>query len=127
MQINLPAVRFPSLVYLFPILWIPLIASAGGFHGTVLSEAKEPVVGAMVTFRFGSPFQERTVFTSDEGRYQVEGLPASAEHTIRVRRIGWHDIRVKESTMSITIIMCARITLYTKKIIPNKDFLQDLC
>jgi hypothetical protein len=52
-----------------------------------------PVAGAMVTFRFGSPFQERTVFTADDGGYRVVDLPASTDYTIRVRRIGWQDLR----------------------------------
>ena len=66
---------------------------AVGFEGEVLDEAGVPIVGAMVTARFNLPFQERTVFTDDQGRYQLPGLPADTEHTMRVRRIGWHDIR----------------------------------
>ena len=61
--------------------------------GTDAHAAGAPVAGAMVTFRFGSPFQERTVFTADDGSYQVQGLPGDTRYTIRVRRIGWQDLR----------------------------------
>jgi streptogramin lyase len=70
-------------------------ASAAGIEGRVISEDGAPIEGAMVTVRFGSPFQERTVFSNAAGRYQVRGLPESTEHLIRVRRIGWHDLRVE--------------------------------
>ncbi|HIG44513.1 MAG: carboxypeptidase regulatory-like domain-containing protein [bacterium] len=93
-------IRLFPLVVLSILLFTPTVASASGFSGLVKSEAEEPIVGAMVTFRFGSPFQERTVFTSEDGRYRVDGLPASTPYTIRVRRIGWHDIRASESTGS---------------------------
>ena len=66
---------------------------AAGFAGTVLDEAGEPIVGAMVTARFNLPFQERTVFTDDAGRYRLEGLPPQTEYLFRVRRIGWRDVR----------------------------------
>ncbi len=65
---------------------------AAGFEGKVTAEDGTPVIGAMVTFRFGEPFQERTVFTSEEGLYRVTGLPTLTEHLIRIRRIGWQDI-----------------------------------
>ena len=68
-------------------------ATAAGFSGTVAGESAEPIVGAMVTARFGAPFQERTVFTDDSGRYQLAGLPANTAHRVRVRRIGWQDVR----------------------------------
>jgi streptogramin lyase len=71
-------------------------ARATGFEGRVMSENDIPVVGAMVTVRFGSPFQERTVFSGEDGRYQVGGLPGLTGHIIRVRRIGWHDIRMQD-------------------------------
>ena len=68
-------------------------AAAAGFQGTVLDESGDPVPGAMVTARFNTPFQERTVFTDDAGYYEITGLPAVTEHLLRVRRIGWHDSR----------------------------------
>lgn len=68
-------------------------AAAAGFQGIVVDNTDSPIAGAMVTARFNTPFQERTVFTDDAGRYQVSGLPAATSHMIRVRRIGWHDVR----------------------------------
>ena len=63
--------------------------------GQVVSgEAAEPISGAMVTARYGAPFQERTVFTGDDGRYVLTGFPENSDLLIRVRRIGWEDIRV---------------------------------
>ncbi|MCZ6620057.1 MAG: carboxypeptidase-like regulatory domain-containing protein, partial [Gammaproteobacteria bacterium] len=62
------------------------VALAAGFQGQV-TDANDgtAIVGAMVTARFGEPFQERTVFTDDEGRYSMAGLPAVTNHRIRVR------------------------------------------
>ncbi len=77
------------------VLLIPVWASAAGFKGQVNAESGEPIVGAMVTFRFGDPFQERTVFTHDDGSYSVNGLPAETDFLVRVRRIGWQDIKSK--------------------------------
>lgn len=68
-------------------------AQAAGFQGQILDEQGQPIVGAMVTARFNLPFQERTVFTDDLGNYVLRGLPAATDHTMRVRRIGWHDVR----------------------------------
>jgi len=68
-------------------------AAAAGFQGVVVDDAGEPIAGAMVTARFNKPFQERTVFTDDAGRYQLFGLPAATSHMLRIRRIGWHDVR----------------------------------
>jgi len=96
--IHCAGVRFVARILLIPSLLLPSLAVAGGFQGVVSSSTGEPVVGAMVTFRFGIPFQERTVFTADDGSYQVTGLPDSRDHFIRVRRIGWHDIRQHQAT-----------------------------
>lgn len=90
-----------SLRSLTLVLILPLLSTfslAAGFEGLVISNDEAPVVGAMVTARFGSPFQERTVFTDSEGRYQIGGLPGTTEHKVRVRRIGWHDIREQHET-----------------------------
>ncbi len=74
------------------LLWIGHVQAAG-FVGTVVDEAGVPVVGAMVTARFNLPFQERTVFSDEAGRYRLVGLPADTDYLLRVRRIGWRDIR----------------------------------
>ena len=52
-----------------------LTANAAGFQGRVADSEGGAIVGAMVTLHFGQPFQERTVFTDDEGHYAVAGLP----------------------------------------------------
>lgn len=69
------------------------LANAAGFQGRVTDEAGAAIAGAMVTVRFGEPFQERTVFTDDQGRYGMAGLPGATSHRVRVRRIGWEDLR----------------------------------
>lgn len=70
-----------------------LFAHAAGFQGRIADQEGAAIVGAMVTVRFSEPFQERTVFTDDGGRYTVDGLPAQTNHMVRVRRIGWEDVR----------------------------------
>lgn len=94
---HFPKTIIRSVISLFfgVLVLAPVTAAAGGFQGLVISETNTPVVGAMVTFRFSSPFQERTVFTGADGRYQVAGLPQDTEYIIRVRRIGWHDVRTR--------------------------------
>jgi len=88
------------------ILWLVLAALALGpaspsasaeqaIGGTVRDAEGAPIVGAMVSLRQGSPFHERTVFTNEEGAYQST-LEAGAPFTVRVRRIGWRDVRHAE-------------------------------
>ncbi|MBT4160484.1 MAG: hypothetical protein HOE54_04205, partial [Gammaproteobacteria bacterium] len=72
-------------------------ARGDGSSGKVTAEDGSPIVGAMVTFRFGSPFQERTVFSGEDGGYVVSGLPDNSDFLVRVRRIGWADIRSPQS------------------------------
>jgi virginiamycin B lyase len=79
----------------------PTAVLAAGFEGRVGADAETPIVGAMVTFRFGAPFQERTVFTAEDGRYQVSGLPTATDYMVRVRRIGWEDFIANESTTEL--------------------------
>ncbi len=93
-----PQTFSPLLTLLLFFSAAPTLVSAAGFQGRVGADADTPIVGAMVTFRFGSPFQERTVFTGEDGSYQVSGLPAATEYKIRVRRIGWEDFLASEST-----------------------------
>ena len=66
---------------------------AAGFQGMVTDQQGDAIAGAMVTVRFGEPFQEHTVFTDDEGAYAMAGLPGETNHRVRVRRIGWEDLR----------------------------------
>ena len=96
-HIHAKKVSFLAVFSIF--FFFPIYCQASGFYGKVTSAQNEPIVGAMITVRFDSPFQERTVFSSDDGSYQVNGLPAHSKYTIRVRRIGWHDIRVTQTEM----------------------------
>ena len=98
---KVPPVFDPLMIILLGAgLLLPLAASATGFAGQVTTAGDRPVVGAMVTFRFGSPFQERTVFSADDGSYRVTGLPESTDYMIRVRRIGWQDLRTSGQSSS---------------------------
>ena len=69
--------------FVFRNLSVPLLAAlmgscgaawAGGFEGQVRGGDGDAIVGAMVTFRFAEPFQERTVFSGEDGSYLVNGL-----------------------------------------------------
>lgn len=51
-----------------------------------------PIVGAMISLRQGDPFHERTVFTDHAGAY-ASTLAPGTPFTVRVRRIGWRDVR----------------------------------
>ena len=68
------------------------LAVAGTFTG-IVQDTDGPITAAMVTYRFGVPFQERTVFTDTLGRYTLSGVPDDAQFLVRVRRIGWADVR----------------------------------
>ena len=71
--------HLPSVLILLATLSAPAI-SQRRCRLPVVSSTTEggPVTGAMVTFRFGSPFQERTVFTASDGRYTLDGLAGRA-------------------------------------------------
>lgn len=92
------------IIQFLVIIYVSVVQSSyshgAGFEGRVMSEQDTPIVGAMVTARFGSPFQERTVFSAEDGHYKIGGLPEITEHAIRVRRIGWHDIRLQNKLTS---------------------------
>ena len=61
-------------------------------RGHVRDAEGTPIVAAMVSLRQGTPFHERTVFTNHAGAYQST-LKAGEAFTVRVRRIGWRDLR----------------------------------
>ncbi|MGH0038356.1 MAG: virginiamycin B lyase family protein [Myxococcota bacterium] len=79
-----------------------LLAAAGvshagdpaSWHGRVLDETGAPVMGAMVSVRSGDPLHAVTVFTDDAGAYRVAAPAGSEDVWLRVRRIGWKDLRV---------------------------------
>ena len=61
------------------------------------------IEGAMITVRLGEPFQERTVFSGSDGTYHVDGLPDETAFDVRVRRIGWHDVRANARSLQDSI------------------------
>lgn len=81
--------------FVFP----PAVAVAAGFHGRVLGDDGHPVVGAMVTFRTGDPPYEMTVLSDDAGRFESADLVSDTRYAVRVRRIGWKDLRVEEKLL----------------------------
>jgi streptogramin lyase len=71
---------------------------SGRFLGSVRDAATgEPVAGAMVTFQTGSPAQAVTVYSDGEGRFSSPDLGAGPALSVRVRRIGWKDLRREET------------------------------
>jgi streptogramin lyase len=63
------------------------------FQGRVGSPTGEPVVGAMVTVASGDPAHAITVFSEETGRYHTPELGTNGPFVVRVRRIGWRDLR----------------------------------
>jgi streptogramin lyase len=103
--------QLPSVLILLASLSVPAIVDAAAVSGRVIDSEGGPVTGAMVTFRFGSPFQERTVFTGSDGRYTMDGLPDGGQNIVRVRRIGWHDVRLSDQTIDPDGAPFANITM----------------
>ncbi|MCZ6784702.1 MAG: carboxypeptidase regulatory-like domain-containing protein [Proteobacteria bacterium] len=66
------------------------------FSGRVIDAAGNPVVGAMVTFEQGDPIHASTVFSDADGRYRSPRLAPRVSTRVRVRRIGWRDLRVDD-------------------------------
>jgi streptogramin lyase len=81
----------------FLLLLVVVTASSAGaadqaIRGRVSAADGTPIVGAMISLRQGEPFHERTVFTNAAGVYQTT-LVAGETFAVRVRRIGWRDLR----------------------------------
>jgi streptogramin lyase len=62
-------------------------------RGSVRDSAGAPVAGAMVSFLRGDPLHVVTVFTDDAGEFSAHGVPAANDYIVRVRRLGYRDIR----------------------------------
>jgi len=60
----------------------------------VVADAEGPVPGAMVTLSRGSPAHTLTVFSDDDGRFVLPAAPVDDGSALRVRRIGWRDLRI---------------------------------
>jgi streptogramin lyase len=71
----------------------PAAAAGVRVTGRVAGADGAPVAGAMTTVSYGEPIRSATVFTSDSGRFELPPLPAPGPYTVRVRRIGWRDVR----------------------------------
>ena len=71
-----------------------LAGQAGELSGTV-ADAKGPIVGAMVSFQSGDPIHTITVYSDEAGGFRSPELAAETVG-LRVRRIGWRDLRRAE-------------------------------
>ena len=58
------------------------------------------VVGAMVTFMRGDPAHRVTVFSGDEGRFEAPVAVSPEPTVVRVRRIGWKDLRIPDRVLA---------------------------
>jgi len=75
--------------------WLaPAAAHGASFQGRVASGEGEPIVGAMVTLQSGDPAHAITVFSDEDGRYATPELVSPPPYVVRVRRIGWRDLRL---------------------------------
>ncbi|HKJ25764.1 MAG TPA: hypothetical protein VKB65_13140, partial [Myxococcota bacterium] len=73
----------------------PGVADAHSFQGRVASAEGRAVVGAMVTVQSGEPAHALTVFSGEDGRYETPELVSAPPYLVRVRRIGWRDLRLE--------------------------------
>jgi streptogramin lyase len=87
----------------------PVAGESARLRGHV-HDAAGPIVGAMVTFRHGSPAHTITVFSDDAGAFVSPPLESDRDYAIRVRRTGWRDLRVvarpadgDEGALSLTL------------------------
>ncbi len=69
------------------------VTAAPPVVGSVRDAGGAPVAGAMVSFLRGDPLHVVTVFSSDTGAFTLNGLAPAGDYTVRVRRIGYRDIR----------------------------------
>jgi len=70
--------------------------ASSGFRGRVLGTDGDAVPGAMVTFQTGDPAYEMTVISDDAGYFQSADLAPDTRYAVRVRRIGWKDLRLAD-------------------------------
>jgi streptogramin lyase len=86
-----------TLVWLTAASIAALVVGAGAsalvIEGRVEGAAGAPVEGAMVSFQRGDPIRQTTVFSDAEGRFRSPELGETADLIVRVRRIGWQDLR----------------------------------
>jgi virginiamycin B lyase len=62
------------------------------FYGHITDD-QGPLAGAMVTLYHGQPVHSLTVFSDEQGRFLSPALSWSEDYSLRVRRVGWKDLR----------------------------------
>jgi streptogramin lyase len=74
-------------------------ATSASLHGRVTAADGAPVVGAMVTVQAGDPAHGVTVFSDADGHYATPELISPGPYVVRVRRIGWRDLRLVDASV----------------------------
>jgi streptogramin lyase len=92
----------PALAWLLLVLAAaPLRAGAESLlEGRVVDAGGAPVAGAMVTLSRGDPAQQATVFSAEDGAFRAPAPAGEGALGLRVRRIGYRDLRTAEATPS---------------------------
>jgi hypothetical protein len=73
---------------------------AAVFEGRVRDADGHAVEGAMVTFVRGDPAHRVTVFSDARGRFRAPVPASPGVYGVRVRRIGWRDLRLAERRLA---------------------------
>ena len=82
-----------ALLFVLSAASVHAVAPDGPFFYGHISDDKGPLAGAMVTFYHGKPVHSLTVFSDEQGRFLSPALPWSEGYSLRVRRVGWKDLR----------------------------------
>jgi streptogramin lyase len=64
--------------------------------GRVADAAGAPVAGAMLTVAYGDPARSTTVWSADDGRFELPPLASAGPFVVRARRIGFRDLRLTD-------------------------------
>lgn len=80
-------------LWLSPCLLLQAAVPEGPFFYGRISDDKGPVAGAMVTLYHGQPVHSLTIFSDEQGRFLSPALAWSEGYSLRVRRVGWQDLR----------------------------------
>ncbi len=75
------------------------------FAGRVVDAANAPVVGAMIGVSRGDPSHAITVFSADDGSYAAPLPDGDGAAFLRVRRIGFRDLRVDAPNAETTRVL----------------------
>ncbi len=105
-----PGLGWPCALAAVSILLSPAVGRAAAlasdrpearFEGRLTDIAGDAVAGAMVTFLHGDPIHALTVFSDETGHYRSTPLPVEPSYSVRVRRIGWKELRVPEQRLPL--------------------------